>query len=139
MLDELDAQRQAYTAKLADVFVKMQQVNKSLAHVQHTTASAVMRYTGKEERYGLMGPLALSESDFKEWAWVEHYQYANDLSAIRKAALEETSPEAKLPPVRSTPNVTVKDADAPKVAVHMQTQQLQQSDNGSYIHHMQTM
>ncbi|MBJ6361117.1 hypothetical protein ACFOQM_07395 [Paenibacillus sp. GCM10012307] len=99
LLDELDAHRQAYTAKLAAVFVKMQQVNQSLAHVQHTTANAVMRFTGKEERYGLMGPLALSESDFKEWAWVDHYQYTNDLSKIRKSVLEEVSAEVKLPPV----------------------------------------
>ncbi|ALS24052.1 hypothetical protein [Paenibacillus naphthalenovorans] len=105
LLDKLKEHMQGYTDTLATVFVKMHQVNKSLAHIQHSTASAVLRYTGKEERFGLMGPELIKESDFKEWAWVDHYQYNNDLAAIRKAALEETSPEVKLPPAYQMPNV----------------------------------
>ncbi|NTZ19915.1 hypothetical protein EXW96_20895 [Paenibacillus sp. JMULE4] len=104
MLDKMKEHMQGYMDTLAAVFVKMHQVNKSLAHIQHSTASAVLRYMGKEERFGLMGPELIKESDFKEWAWVDHYQYNNDLAAIRKAALEETSPEARLTPVYS-PNV----------------------------------
>jgi DNA repair exonuclease SbcCD ATPase subunit len=104
MVDEMKEHMQAYMANLAAVFAKMHQVNKSLAHIQHSTASAVLRYTGKDERFGIMGPEQVTESDFKEWAWVDHYHYANDLTAIRKAALEETSPEVKLPPV-NIPNI----------------------------------
>lgn len=103
-LDEMKEHMQAYMANLEAVFIKMHQVNKSLAHVQHSTASAVLRYTGKEVQFGLFGPEALSESDFKEWAWVDHYQYNSDLANIRKAALEEGSPEAKLPHAYSQPN-----------------------------------
>ncbi|MGF9714618.1 hypothetical protein [Paenibacillus naphthalenovorans] len=106
MLDKMKEHMQAYMEKLAAVLVKMHQVNKGLEHIQHSTASAVLRYTGKEERFGLMGPELIKESDFKEWAWVDHYQYNNDLAAIRKAALEETSPEVKLPPVRMLNEIT---------------------------------
>ncbi|MCY9666703.1 hypothetical protein M5X11_17510 [Paenibacillus alginolyticus] len=137
-LNDMAQHRQAYLGKLATVLVKMHEVNKTLEHIQHSTASAVLRYTGKEVRYGLFGSEALSESDFKEWAWVYQNAYHEDLGKIRKAALEEAHPETKLHPVRSTPNVTVKEEKAPEAAVHMQTQQLQQSDNGSYVHHMQT-
>lgn len=105
LLDGMKEHMQAYMANLGAVFDKMHQVNKRLVHIQYSTSSAVLRYTGKEERYGLLGPEQVTESDFKEWAWVDHYQYSNDLASIRKAALEETNPEAKLPPVRMQ-NVT---------------------------------
>ncbi|TNJ64542.1 hypothetical protein FE784_19895 [Paenibacillus hemerocallicola] len=106
LLDETKEHMQAYMEKLAAVFVKMHQVNKSLAHVQRSTAIAVTRYTGKEAQFGLGGPETLSELDFREWAWVNYQQYADDLYKIRKAAMEETSPEVKLPPVYSPNEVT---------------------------------
>lgn len=105
MLDEMKEHMQAYSEKMGAVLVKMHQVNKSLAHIQHSTASAVLRYTGKEESFSIMGPEQVTESDFKEWAWVDYYQYANDLAAIRMTAMEETSPEGKLPPVRMLDDV----------------------------------
>ena len=112
MLDEMDEHRKAYTALLKAVLIKKEQLNKSLAHIQNSTASAVLRYTGKEERFGLMGAEQITESDFKEWAWVMQYAYDNDLTAIRKAVLEETHPELKLPPVRLPDNVTIKPSDS---------------------------
>jgi DNA repair exonuclease SbcCD ATPase subunit len=93
ILDELNEHRKAYMTMLEAVFIKMHEVNKSLAHIQHSTASAVRRYTDKDVSYGMLGPEALSESDFKEWAWVEKFTYDNDLYAIRKSA----DPALKLP------------------------------------------
>ncbi|NRR04573.1 hypothetical protein HP570_20370 [Brevibacillus sp. RS1.1] len=105
ILDELDEHRQTYMAKLEAVFIKMHQLNKNLSHIQHSTASAVTRYTGKEQRFGMLGPEQLSESDFNKWAWVEKYSYDNDLASARKAALKAVHPEVILPPPPTPPNV----------------------------------
>src|SRR5690606_20028375 len=61
ILQELLEHRQAYMGKVTAVLVRMHELNKQLHHIQHSTANAVLQYTGKEERYGLTGPESISE------------------------------------------------------------------------------
>lgn len=100
MLDEMNEHRKAYMTLLEAVFTKMHEVNKSLAHTQHATASAVLRYTETDVRFGMFGPEALSESDFKEWAWVEKFTYDNDLHTLRITA--DPAPKLPAPDMRTT-------------------------------------
>lgn len=111
LLDEINEHRQAYMEKLTAVLIKMHEVNKRLAHIQHSTASAVSKYTDKEVSYRGFGPEAVSESDFREWAWIYQYAYDEDLARIRKLAMHTADPSTQLAPAPITPDkITLKDS-----------------------------
>jgi DNA repair exonuclease SbcCD ATPase subunit len=113
ILDELNGHRKAYMEKLEAIFMKMHELNKTLEHIQHSTASAVTRYTDKDVRFGITGPEVLSESHFKEWAWVYQYAYDEDLGKIRKRAMQSADPSTVLPPANVPKDkVTIKDSTA---------------------------
>jgi hypothetical protein len=101
ILNELNEHRKTYMTTLEAVFMKIQEVNKDLAHIQHSTASAVRRYAPTDVRFGMMGPVALSESEFEKWAWVSPNAYSDDLGKIRKAVLLAAYPEHVLQPAYS--------------------------------------
>jgi hypothetical protein len=102
-LDQVNELRRQYREKVKAVLIKWAQANNDIAAVHHRAYKLAEKITGQEIQTVRTPQIELDR--LREWIWLEN-DLRNEMPEIMRAALEETNPEAKLPPVRIQNEIT---------------------------------